>query len=298
MGSRKRHYRPGARSAIVAGLLAAVACGGGAKEHPGAGRPPAAADGQSKPEDFHNTFEGDGYSFYRSVARTLLRTNQPLQAARTIRRLFKLKPESPEPHVLMARAYLAMDQLDAARKMLLGAIEKDETYAEAHAVLGMVLNNMGQHRLADASHRKAIALDGENASYRNNLGFSFYLQGRYRQAVAEYRKALELDPGARRFHNNLGFALGKLGKMKEALQHFELAGVPAQARNNLGFVYESRGELEKAYDMYREALDADPALRQARRNLSRMCERLGRPVPDFDVSIDSKEADGETPPES
>jgi Flp pilus assembly protein TadD len=287
----------GMRAVIAAWLLGVGACGGGASQRPGAEQP-GAGEKQGKRDEVPAGFQGDAYEFYRSVSRTLLRTNQPLEASRTIRRLFKLRPGSPEPYVLMGKAYLAMRQLDSARKMLKSAIEKDGQYAEAHATLGMVLNNMGQHRLADAYHRKAIGLDKESASYRNNLGFSLYLQGRYQESVAEYRKAIDLDPGARRIHNNLGFAYGKLGKMQEALQHFGLAGVPAQASNNLGFVYESRGELEKAYELYLAALRQDPALIQARRNLHRVCESLGRPEPDLGVSTDNKERDGGPPPES
>jgi Flp pilus assembly protein TadD len=297
VGEKAADWRPAIRAVAAAWLLAAAACGGGASERPGPEQP-AAGQEEGKPDEVPAGFRGDAYEFYRSVSRTLLRTNQPLEASRTIRRLFKLRPESPEPYVLMAKAHQAMRQFASARKMLRSAIEKDEHYAEAHATLGMVLNSMGQHRLADAYHRKAIELAKQSASYRNNLGFSLYLQGRYREAVAEYRKAIDLDPGARRIHNNLGFAYGKLGKMREALQHFGLAGVPAQASNNLGFVYESRGDLEKAYELYRAALRQDPALIQARRNLHRVCERLGRPAPDNDVSIENEERDGAPPPES
>lgn len=297
MGAKRASPGLRRRAAVAAWLLAVAACGGGASQRPGA-EEAAAREKEGKPGEVPESFQGTTYEFYRAVSRTLLRTNQPLEASRTIRRLFKLRPGSPEPHVLMAKAYMAMRQLDSARKMLKSAIEKDGQYAEAHATLGIVLNSMGQHRLADAYHRKAIGLAKEKASYRNNLGFSLYLQGRYRRAAAEYRKALDLDPGARRIHNNLGFAYGKLGKMQEALQQFRLAGVPAQASNNLGFVYESRGELERAYELYLAALNQDPALVQARRNLHRVCERLGRPEPELGVSIENKERDGAPPPES
>jgi Flp pilus assembly protein TadD len=278
-------------------LLPALCCGGAGAESRGA-QGGARSLRDDRAVQGPESAEADPYGFYRSVSRTLLRTNQPLEASRSIRRLFKLKPDSPEPYCLMGRAYVAMRQFKSARKMLRGAIEKDEEYAEAHSMLGVVLNHMGQHRLADASHRRAIELEGEKAAFRNNLGFSYYLQGRYQRAVAAYQAALELDPGARRIHNNLGFAHGKLGEMDKARQHFTLAGPPAQASNNLGFVHESRGELERAHDLYLEALGQDPELLQARRNLERMCERLGRPMPDVGVNIEEKEAEGPEPPES
>jgi tetratricopeptide (TPR) repeat protein len=67
--------------------------------------------------------------------------------------------------------------------------------------------------------------------------------------------------------------------MEQAYDQFRLAGVPAQASNNVGFLYEERGELARAYDYYMIALQEDPELTQARRNLERVCSQLGRPLP-------------------
>jgi hypothetical protein len=51
----------------------------------------------------------------------------------------------------------------------------------------------------------------------------------------------------------------------------------------MGFVHEERGDLERAYEYYMIALKQDPDLAQARRNLTRVCSRLGRPVPEVEV---------------
>jgi Flp pilus assembly protein TadD len=289
---------PLAAPAVLLVSALAIACGGSST---GTRETTATAKSGKAPEsaDELENVEASAYEFYRSVSKTLLRTNQPLQASRTIRRLFKLKPESPEPYFLMGEAYVAMRHFDAALKMLQTAIEKDPKYAEAHSILGVTLNMLGRHRQADLSHRKAIELDQNNASYHNNLGFSLYLQGLYSQAVQSYQAALQRDPGARRVHNNLGFAYGKVGKEREAYESFKLAGLPAQASNNMGFVQESKGRLEEAYDYYLAAVNQDPELLQARRNLERVCKRLGRPIPDVAVTIKNPDnADAEPPAES
>ena len=41
-----------------------------------------------------------------------------------------------------------------------------------------------------------------------------------------------------------------------------MGGSEAEAKNNLGFAYERRGDLGNAYDLYLEALRLDPAGRQ------------------------------------
>ena len=282
--------------------LLSIACGG-ANSGPRDARSAAARAETPEAGDAVVNVEASAYEFYRSVSKTLLRTNQPVQASNTIRRLFKLRPDSAEPYFLMGQAYLAMRQFDAAQKMLQTAIDRDSKSAEAHSMLGVALNMLGKHRQADLAHRRAIELDKNNGAYHNNLGFSLYLQGSYEKAAAAYQAALERDPGARRVHNNLGFAYGKLGKEEEAYQHFKLAGLPAQASNNMGFVHESKGELDKAYEYYVDAVNRDPELIQARRNLERVCKRLGRPLPDIGVTNKDPERGeveppAESPPES
>jgi Flp pilus assembly protein TadD len=227
--------------------------------------------------------DGDPYNFYRAVGYTLLRTRQYMKATQSIKRMVKLHPDRPEPHYMMARAYLGMEQYDTARKLFQRAIGRDEKYAPAHAQLGVLFNMLGRHPEADAAHKKAIELDDDNAAYRNNLGFSQYMQGRLRQAVTTYLGALEHDAAQKRIHNNLAFAYAKLGSIDKAYAHFRLAGPPAQATNNLAYVAEEQGQLERAYDLYLEAVKQDPELVQAHRNLERVCRTLGRSLPDLGV---------------
>ena len=84
-------------------------------------------------------------------------------------------------------------------------------------------------------------------------------------------------------HNNLGFAYARLDNFEKAEEHFKLAGPPAQASNNLGFVYEAQGDDEHAYEYYYLAVKQDPLLQPARANLARVCERLGRLVPQVEI---------------
>jgi Flp pilus assembly protein TadD len=223
------------------------------------------------------------YAFHRSVAYTLLQTNQPMEATRLIRRMIDLKPDEVEPYCMLGRAYVDLQQLDSAERALRVALKKDDTSAEAHSLMGVLLDTQGRHAEAQAQHRRSIELAPKDAAYRNNIGFSLYLQGRYTRAIRAYKAALELDMAARRVHNNLGFAYSKVGDFGRAEQHFKLAGPAAQAANNLGFVYEDRGEHEQAYEHYLRAVKSDPLLVPARANLARVCKRLGRPVPEVKV---------------
>lgn len=237
----------------------------------------------SRPEAVWEDPDADPYNFHRSVTATLLKTFQYAEALRNARTLVKLRPDEAEPYVMLARAHLGLKQLRAGEKALRRALALDEKYAPAHAELGTLLDMQGEHRRAEKSHRRALALARDATAPHNNLGFCLYLQGRYWDAVASFRAALERDPTSRRVHNNLAFAYGKLDMLDRAYQHFMRGGRPALASHNMGYLLEARGDFERAYEYYVIALAKDPDLVQARRNLERVCQRLGRPVPEIEL---------------
>jgi Flp pilus assembly protein TadD len=210
--------------------------------------------------------------------------------------MIDLQSDQAEPYYMLGRAYLDMRQYDSSEKWLRYALRKDKEYAPAYSTLGMLYDTVGRHEEAERNHKRAIQLAPKDASYRNNLGFNYYLRGRYKDAVAQYNAALERDASAHRVHNNLGFAYGKLGRLDKADEHFKFGGPPAQASNNLAYLYEERGELEQAYSYYVLAVTQDPRLVPARENLERICARLGRPVPELQVP--SIQEEGVAPPES
>lgn len=219
------------------------------------------------------------YDFHRAVAYTLLRTGQVARAEPHIGYLRRTRPNDPEPRVLEARAYMQEELWPEAHRALGDALRLAPRYAPAHAQLGVLLDMQGRHAEAEREHRRAIALDAGSPAYRNNLGYALYLQGHWSAAVVAYQAALARGTGNRRVHNNLGFAYAKLGKIDLAARHFRRAGGRAETANNLGLVHEERGETVRAYDAFYEAAQADPDMREARDNLQRVCEQLGRPIP-------------------
>jgi Flp pilus assembly protein TadD len=260
------------RAAALAALAAVVGCASGGRQVRGE------ADGSStNPHEYH-----------RSLAMTFLKTDQAGRAIGHAQTLVRLLPRDPEPRTLLARAYMSLRLWHAARAVLEEAIDLDQGFAPAPAMLAVLLDATGEHREAERWHRRAIHLDGSSAAYHNNLGFGLYLQGRDQAALEALRDGLRLDARMRRLHNNLGFVYGRLGRFDEAFEHFRLAGPRSQATNNLGLVHEERGDLEAAHDLYLEALRHDPDLAEAHGNLGRVCEELGRPVPPLHAGVEPR----------
>ncbi|HVI96906.1 MAG TPA: tetratricopeptide repeat protein [Anaeromyxobacter sp.] len=151
--------------------------------------------------------------------------------------------------------------------------------AAAHSGLALTADLRRSWALALEHHERAAKLAPENAGYLNNWAFALFAAGRARDAIPVYERALRVTPTDRRLHNNLAFALAQVGDYRRAARHFESGGSFAEARNNLGFAYERAGNLVQAFDAYREACRADPALTKARENLVHVAQLLQRELP-------------------
>jgi hypothetical protein len=84
---------------------------------------------------------------------------------------------------------------------------------------------------------------------------------------------------SRRVRTNLGFACAAMGDLRRPAREFQMGGTESEAKNNLGFAYERRGDMANAYDLYIEAVRLDPKADRARSNLVHAAVVLGRPVP-------------------
>jgi Flp pilus assembly protein TadD len=193
--------------------------------------------------------------------------------------LHRQRPEDPEVLTLRGIVFRERRLLDEAEADLESALRANDGLAEAHAALGILLDSTGRGALADKHHRRAVALDGKNASYLNNLGFSLLVRRKTREALEVMQRSARIDPTNRRLRTNLGFAYAAAGDFPRAAHEFELGAAGAEAKNNLGFAYESQGHLQNAFDLYGQALQIDPGCQRARSNLQYVARRLGRPLP-------------------
>jgi Flp pilus assembly protein TadD len=134
--------------------------------------------------------------------------------------------------------------------------------APAHNNLGNALYEQGKPEAAEASYRRALALQPNLAGAHNNLGTLLYERDELDEAVACYRQALALEPDYAAAHDNLGTALWRQGKFGEAEDRTRraLALAPGftQALGNLGSMLRDRGRLNEASAVYRQLLQVSP----------------------------------------
>ncbi|KHN72372.1 Small glutamine-rich tetratricopeptide repeat-containing protein beta [Toxocara canis] len=86
-----------------------------------------------------------------------------------------------------------------------------------------------QYDLAIQDCRTALALDPRYSKAYGRMGLALSCQNRYEQAVDAYKKALELDPNQESYKNNLKIAQEKVKEMENAARHAFGAGAAAGA---------------------------------------------------------------------
>jgi tetratricopeptide (TPR) repeat protein len=193
------------------------------------------------------------------------------EAENLYRQILAVDPDHVDTlHMLGVLAYQAA-RPEAAIDLIGRAIALQGDNATFHNNIGEAYRYLGRLDDAVAHFAKATDLDPYAAEGHMNLGNARKQQGRLDEAIAGYQRALDLKPDYAEAHLNLGVALMEQGKSEEAAGEFRRAlslnaNFP-EALMNLGIVLQNRGELGEAVAQYRQALALRPHYAVAHFNL-------------------------------
>jgi hypothetical protein len=152
--------------------------------------------------------------------------------------------------------------------------KRDFTLADAAALYqeGLRFQDAGRLAEAEASYRRALALDPRQAKAHNNLGAVLHMQGRLDEAIASYRRALELDPALPQASQNLAAISADPALAQRAvdgyLRHLREHPEDAEAHNNLGKAYRELSMHRQALASFREAVRLAPHRAEPRYSLA------------------------------
>jgi type IV pilus assembly protein PilF len=90
----------------------------------------------------------------------------------------------------LAANYYQSGQVEIAIETAHRAIDLDPQSAGAHALLGLMLMDVGQVVQADASFQRALALDRNNPDLNNNYGWFLCQTGHERDSIAYFERAI------------------------------------------------------------------------------------------------------------
>ena len=140
---------------------------------------------------------------------------------------------------------------------------------------------------------RAYELMPDDVATAINPGGAYILHKRYREAIPILEKALEQELENEMIWTNLG--AGHPGnpitaddkQQRKAIEAFERAieinPIAPNVHYNLGVIHRDRGEVEQAALRFRQAIQANPHDRDARRALSRLESQRDEP-PEQDPS--------------
>ena len=165
-------------------------------------------------------------------------------------RAIQLDETSAEGHSALAMLLLFELKLPESEKEFRRAIEINPNYATAHHWFGnSLLVTLGRFDEGIKQGERAVELDPLSLIINADLGSTLMVGRRYDEAIAQFRRTLALDGNFAYAHWNLGEALYLKGDVKDAIAEYEKAAAldnDPQIFALLGRAYAETGRKEEA----------------------------------------------------
>ena len=157
------------------------------------------------------------------------------------------------------------DSVPKSRQAVANALRTDDTLAEAHTMLAMILLQYDWNWLAaEREFRRAIELEPNYALGRSFLAWHLAAMGRFDEAIEEDKRALELDPLSPAVNADLGWDLYFARRYDEAIEQLRKA---IDLEPNywvshvlLGRCYEQTGKLPEAVAQFQKAREIENSI--------------------------------------
>ena len=189
------------------------------------------------------------------------RTPAGLQESLTyFRQAIDLDPTYSSAYAGLADAYAVLgwyanhpfeETFPKAKALAEKALEIDNSLAEAHATLGLVLHSYYlDWARAENEYKRALELNPDYATAHHWYGWYLIEVGRRDESVQEMKRALELDPISLQINADLGAVLLDAHRPDEAIKYLKAALEMDQdfveAHFTLGRAYLQKGEFEQS----------------------------------------------------
>jgi TolB-like protein/Tfp pilus assembly protein PilF len=168
-------------------------------------------------------------------------------------RAIKLDETSAEGHSALGMLVLFDFKFEESEEEFRRAIELNPNYATAHHWFGnSLLVTLGRFDEAIKEGERAVELDPLSLIINADLGSTLMIARRYDEAIAQLRRTLALDGNFGYAHWNLGEALYLKGDIPAAISEYEKAAAlddDPQILALLGRAYAETGKREQALEI-------------------------------------------------
>ncbi len=209
----------------------------------------------------HTKIAKDAEALRYDLAALYVKKGAKQAAIPLLQNILRDHPKDVRARIMYGSVLRDLGLYPQARRELHYALKLAPKAAAAHAALGMLYDLKKQSKRARKYHIRSVQLARNNATYRNNLGFSLFLAGKTKAAVVQLEQALRMNPGLVIAYNNLGFAYGQLTNSARAKRTCRAALSEASTPVNMALVYECNGDLSQARALRQDAYKLTPDLR-------------------------------------
>ena len=192
------------------------------------------------------------------------------EARDVIEKGIQIYPDSPELHFVYGEVLFNLGDLDKSKQEYEKTIELTPLNVQAYEGLGRVWFRIGDMEKAVSFYKKGLDVHSGNASIYNNLGNAYLNMGRFDDALYNYKKALEINPRFTEVKYNICMIKEKIGSSDKALDCYSILiekDSHVEAMNNAGNILVGKGDIDKALDLFKRALDIKPDYVDALYNL-------------------------------
>lgn len=194
-------------------------------------------------------------------------------AERELRSALEIDPNLALAHLKLGEVRIFQNQWDAAQSEILAARRQsgaltEEDQLRVEAFLARVFGQPFDERVY---LQRLIGLRPHKREYLYELAESYFHTADVDEAISRYQDALSLDADYARVYNHLAYCYSWKGEHTRALEacrrYLELDR-SANAYDSLGDAHMQAGEYERAREMKSRAIEMDPDIFYAIRNLA------------------------------
>lgn len=185
----------------------------------------------------------------------------------------KVTQDNPIAHNSLANAYFHEGNYERALDELTQALFISPQYLQAHINLGGILMKLQRYGPAEHHYSIAYRMAPRMPSVNCNLAMAYLAQGREDEAITHFRRTLAIDPYYESALLGLADTLNRQGRWQEAAEVYERLisfYVDADILNNYAVALSNLGRFDQAKRFYRQALELNADLREAKENLARL----------------------------
>jgi len=185
------------------------------------------------------------------------------------------KFEKAEDPPFTAATYFAAGQLAESQEAPLAAVAHyqaalriDPHHRDSLYRMGVVYTKLKDWPYAIGAWKKYLKETKNDATAYANLAFCYDLAGKKSDAEKTYQEGVAKDPSNASCRVNFGLFLAREGRSEEACAQWRTVLSEAQAHYNHGSIYEQQSRLEQAKVEFRQALQRDENLADAKTRLA------------------------------